>query len=101
MWLRSTEFDEDEHPYYTVHNSHSAYTKTPKSESPVPVKKKSQNVPECPTGSYFPNNVPSATHPIRPALNFTITRKMQQNATPCNKFLDFLGVIVKFTSSHS
>ena len=28
MWLKSTEFDESEHSYYTVHISHNAYTKT-------------------------------------------------------------------------
>ena len=77
------EFDASEHPYYTTNSPHSAYTKTPESESTVPNKEKSQNVPECPTESDSPTNDLSAAHTTRPALNFTITRKMLRNVTKC------------------
>ena len=63
----------------TLVTAHIAPTqKTLESQSPGPARKKSQNVPECPTGTDFPDNGPSASHPIRYARNFTITRKMMK-----------------------
>ena len=75
------EFDESEHSYYTGLQRHNAYTKTPESESPGPAKRKSQNVPECPSESYFLTKwlLCRPSHVARTELY-----NNKENATECN-----------------
>ena len=72
--------------------------KTLESKSLGPAKKKSQNVPECPTTTDFLNNIPSAAHPVRPARNFTITRK---NVTKCHTMPQIPRISRRYRKVHT